>query len=109
MKIMNENEFKEKLTKLDSHLICETITKDNAKAELNGSFVQVQQQSAGDVIVKYDGEPVLSMIEVDGTSAIKLEVSYVDKPDSKMLADLIALCGSYLPACDCHLGGNEDD
>lgn len=106
---MNENEFKEKLTKLDSHLSCEIITKDNAKAELNGSFVQVQQQSAGDVIVKYDGEPVLSMIEVDGTPAIKLEVGYVDKPNSKMLADLIALCGSYLPACDCHLGGNEDD
>lgn len=106
---MNENEFKEKLTKLDSHLSCEIITKDNTKAELNGAFVQVQQQFAGDAIVKYAGEPVLSMIEVDGTPAIKLEVSYVDKPNSKMLADLIELCGSYLPACDCLLGGNEDD
>ncbi|WP_304134396.1 hypothetical protein [Limosilactobacillus coleohominis] len=109
MKNMNENEFKEKLTKLDSHLSCEIITKDNTKAELNGAFVHLQQQSAGDAIVKYDGEPVLSMTEVDGTPAIKLEVRYVDKPDSKMLADLIALCGSYLPMCGRPLGGNEDD
>lgn len=94
---MNENEFKEKLTKLDSHLSCEIITKDNTKAELNGDFVQLQQQFAGNVIVKYADEPVLSMIKVDGTPALKLEVGYVDKPDSKMLADLIKLCGDYLP------------
>lgn len=59
--------------------------------------MQVQQQFAGNVIVKYAGEPVLSMIEVDGTTAIKLEGGYVDKPSSKMLADLIELCGDYLP------------
>ena len=91
------NELQEKLTKLDSHLSCEIITKYNTKAELNGDFVQLQQQSAGDVIVKYAGETVLSMIEVDGTPAIKLEVDYVDKPNSKMFANLIELCGSYLP------------
>ena len=94
---MNENEFKEKLTKLDSHLSCEIITKGNTKAELNGDFMQLQRQFAGDVLVKYAGELVLSMIEVDGTPAIKLEVGYVDKPNSKMLADLIELCGDYLP------------
>ena len=94
---MLKNDLQEKLTKLDSHLSCEIITKDNTKAELNGDFVQLQQQSAGDVIVKYDGEPVLSMIEVDGTPAIKLKVGYVDKPNSKMFANLIELCGSYLP------------
>lgn len=94
---MKENEFKEKLAKLDSHLSCEIITKNNTKAELNGDFMQLQRQFAGDVLVKYAGELVLSMIEVDGTPAIKLEVGYVDKPDSKMLADLIKLCGDYLP------------
>lgn len=93
---MNENEFKEKLTKLDSHLSCEIITKDNTKAELNGDFVQLQQQFAGNVIVKYADEPVLSMIKVNGTPAIKLEVGYVDKTNSKMFADLIKLCGDYL-------------
>ena len=40
---------------------------------------------------------MLSMIEIDGTPAIKLEVGYVDKPNSKMFANLIELCGSYLP------------
>ena len=94
---MLKNELQEKLTKLDSHLSCEIITKDNTKAELNGDFVQLQQQSAGDVIVKYDGETVLSMIEVDGTPAIKLNGGYVDKPNSKMFANLIEICGSYLP------------
>mgnify|MGYP006883352484 FL=1 len=91
------NELQEKLTKLDSHLSCEIITKDNTKAELNGDFLELQQQSAGDVIVKYAGETVLSMIEVDGTPAIKLNVGYVDKTNSKMFANLIELCGSYLP------------
>lgn len=94
---MLKNELQEKLTKLDSHLSCEIITKDNKKAKLNGNFLELQQQSAGDVIVKYDGETVLSMIEVDGTPAIKLEVGYLDKPNSKMFANLIELCGSYLP------------
>lgn len=94
---MKENEFKEKLTKLDSHLSCEIITKGNTKVDLNGNTLQFQQQSTGDVIVKYANEPVLSMIEVDGTPAIKLEVGYVDKPNSKMFANLIELCGSYLP------------
>ena len=91
------NELQEKLTKLDSHLSCEIITKDNIKAELNGDFLELQQQSTGDVIVKYAGETVLSMIEVDGTPAIKLNVGYVDKSNSKMFANLIELCGSYLP------------
>ena len=94
---MLKNELQEKLTKLDSHLSCEIITEDNTKANLNGTFVELQQQSAGDVIVKYDGETLLSMIEVDGTPAIKLEVGYLDKPNSKMFANLIELCGSYLP------------
>lgn len=94
---MLKNELQEKLTKLDSHLSCEIITKDNTKVDLNGDFFELQQQSAGDVIVKYAGETVLSMIEVDGTPAIKLEVDYVDKPNSKMFANLIELCGSYLP------------
>lgn len=94
---MLKNELQEKLTKLDSHLRCEIVTKDNTKAELNGDFLELQQQSAGDVIVKYAGETVLSMIEVDGTPAIKLNVGYVDKPNSKMFANLIELCGSYLP------------
>ena len=94
---MLKNELQEKLTKLDSQLKCEIITKDNTKVDLNGNFVKLQQQSAGDVIVKYAGETVLSMIEVDGTPAIKLEVGYLDKPNSKMFANLIELCGSYLP------------
>lgn len=94
---MLKNELQEKLTKLDSHLSCEIITEDNTKANLNGTFVELQQQSAGDVIVKYDGETLLSMIEVDGTPAIKLEVGYLDKPNSKLFANLIELCGSYLP------------
>lgn len=94
---MLKNELQEKLTKLDSHLSCEIITKDNTKVDLNGDFFELQQQSAGDVIVKYAGETVLSMIEVDGTPAIKLEVGYVDKLNSKMFANLIELCGSYLP------------
>lgn len=99
---MLKNELQEKLTKLNSHLSCELITKDETKAELNGDFLELQQQKAGDVIVKYAGEPVLSMIEVDGAPAIKLEVGYVDKPNSKMFANLIELCGSYLP-------DNEDE
>lgn len=94
---MLKNELQEKLTKLDSHLSCEIITEDNTKANLNGTFVELQQQSAGDVIVKYDGETVLSMVEVDGTPAIELKVGYVDKHNSKMFANLIELCGSYLP------------
>lgn len=94
---MLKNELQDKLTKLDSHLSCEIITEDNTKANLNGTFLELQQQSAGDVIVKYDGETVLSMIEVEGTPAIKLEGGYLDKPNSKMFANLIELCGSYLP------------
>lgn len=94
---MTKNDLQEKLTKLDSHLSCEIITKDNTKVDLNGNTLQFQQQSAGDVIVKYANEPVLSMIEVDGTPVIELKVSYVDKPNSKMFANLIELCGSYLP------------
>lgn len=94
---MLKNELQEKLTKLDSQLKCEIITKDNTKVDLNGGFVEFQHQSAGDVIVKYAGETLLSMIEVDGTPAIKLKVDYVDKPSSKMFANLIELCGSYLP------------
>lgn len=94
---MLKNELQEKLTKLDSQLKCEIITKDSTKADLNGNFVKLHQQSAGDVIVKYAGETVLSMIEVDGTPAIELKVGYVDKPNSKLLANLIELCGSYLP------------
>lgn len=94
---MKENEFKEKLTKLDSHLSCENITKDNTKVDLNGNTLQFQQQSAGDVIVKYANEPVLSMTEFDGTPVIELKVDYVDKPNLKMFANLIELCGSYLP------------
>lgn len=97
---MLKNELQGKLTKLDLHLSCEIITKDNTEANLNGTFLELQQQSAGDVIVKYDGETVLSMIEVDGTPAIKLEVGYLDKPNSKMFANLIELCGSYLPDDD---------
>lgn len=94
---MLKNDLQEKLTKLDSHLSCEIITKDNTKVDLNGNVLQFQQQSAGDVIVKYANEPVLSMIEVDGTPAIELKIRYVDKPNSKMFANLIELCGSYLP------------
>lgn len=94
---MLKNELQDKLNKLDPHLSCEIITKDNTKVNLNGDFLELQQQSAGDVIVKYDGETVLSMIEVEGTPAIKLEVGYLDKPNSKMFANLIELCGSYLP------------
>lgn len=94
---MTNKELQEKLTKLDSHLSCEIITKDNTKVDLNGDFFELQQQSAGDVIVKYAGETVLSMIKVDGNPAIKLEVGYVDKPNSKMFANLINLCGNYLP------------
>ncbi|AIZ94654.1 hypothetical protein LfeInf_028 [Lactobacillus phage LfeInf] len=97
---MLKNELQNKLTKIDSHLSCEIITKDNTKANLNGTFLELQQQSAGDVIVKYDGEIVLSMIEVEGTPAIKLEGGYLDKPNSKMFANLIELCGSYLPDDD---------
>lgn len=94
---MLKNDLQEKLTKLDSHLSCEIITKDNTKVDLNGNVLQSQQQSAGDVIVKYANEPVLSMIEVDGIPVIELKVRYVDKPNSKMFANLIELCGNYLP------------
>lgn len=94
---MLKNELQEKLAKLDSQLKCEIITKDNTKFDVNGGFAEFQRQSAGDVIVKYAGETVLSMIEVDGTPAIELKGGYVDKPSSKLLANLIELCGSYLP------------
>lgn len=36
---MLKNELQEKLTKLDSHLSCEIITKDNTKVDLNGDFL----------------------------------------------------------------------
>lgn len=94
---MLKNELQEKLTKLDSQLKCEIITKDNTKVDVNGGFAEFQRQSVGDVIVKYAGETVLSMIEVDGTPAIELKGGYVDKSSSKLLANLIELCGSYLP------------
>lgn len=91
------NELQEKLTKLNSHLSCELITKDETKAELNGDFLELQQQEAGDVIVKYADEPVLVMSKVEGIPSIELKVTYVDKFNSKMFANLIELCGSYLP------------
>ena len=91
------NELQEKLTKLNSHLSCELITKDETKAELNGDFLELQQQKAGDVIVKYADEPVLIMSKVEGIPSIELKVTYVDKFNSKMFANLIELCGSYLP------------
>ncbi len=91
------NELQEKLTKLNSHLSCELITKDETKAELNGDFLELQQQEAGDVIVKYADEPVLIMSKVEGIPSIELKVTYVDKFNSKMFANLIELCGSYLP------------
>ena len=91
------NELQEKLTKLNSHLSCELITKDETKAELNGDFLELQQQEAGDVIVKYADEPVLIMSKVEGIPIIELKVTYVDKFNSKMFANLIELCGSYLP------------
>ena len=94
---MLKNELQEKLTKLDSHLSCEIITKDNTEADLNGTFLELRQRYAGDVIVKYAGATLLSMIEVDGTPAIKLENIYLDKPYSRLFANLIELCGSYLP------------
>lgn len=91
------NELQEKLTKLNSHLSCELITKDETKAELNGDFLELQQQEAGDVIVKYADEPVLIMSKVEGIPSIEVKVTYVDKFNSKMFANLIELCGSYLP------------
>lgn len=91
------NELQEKLTKLNSHLSCELITKDETKAKLNGDFLELQQQEAGDVIVKYADEPVLIMSKVEGIPSIELKVTYVDKFNSKMFANLIELCGSYLP------------
>lgn len=91
------NELQEKLTKLNSHLSCELITKDETKAELNGDLLELQQQEAGDVIVKYADEPVLIMSKVEGIPSIELKVTYVDKFNSKMFANLIELCGSYLP------------
>ena len=91
------NELQEKLTKLNSLLSCELITKDETKAELNGDFLELQQQEAGDVIVKYADEPVLIMSKVEGIPSIELKVTYVDKFNSKMFANLIELCGSYLP------------
>lgn len=91
------NELQKKLTKLNSHLSCELITKDETKAELNGDFLELQQQEAGDVIVKYADEPVLIMSKVEGIPSIELKVTYVDKFNSKMFANLIELCGSYLP------------
>lgn len=91
------NELQEKLTKLNSHLSCELITKDETKAELNGDFLELQQQEAGDVIVKYADEPVLIMSKVEGIPSIESKVTYVDKFNSKMFANLIELCGSYLP------------
>ncbi len=97
MKKIQSNDFGTKLTNLDSHLNFEVVTKDETKAELNGDFLQLQQQEAGDVIVKYADDPVLAMVEVENTPVIKLEVTYVDKLNSKMFADLIRLCGEYLP------------
>lgn len=91
------NELQKKLTKLDPHLRCEIVTKDETKAELNGDFLELQQQEAGDVIVKYADEPVLVMSKVEGIPSIELKVTYVDKFNSKMFANLIELCGSYLP------------
>lgn len=91
------DELQEKLTKLNSHLSCELITKDETKAELNGNFLELQQQEAGDVIIKYADEPVLIMSKVEGIPSIELKVTYVDKFNSKMFANLIELCGSYLP------------
>lgn len=97
MKKIQFNDFGTKLNNLDSHLNFEVVTKDKTKAELNGDFLQLQQQEAGDVIIKYADDPVLTMLEVEGTPAIRLEVGYVDKLNSKMFADLIKLCGEYLP------------
>ncbi|WP_283593216.1 hypothetical protein [Limosilactobacillus galli] len=97
MKKIQSNDFGTKLNNLDSHLNFEIVTKDETNAELNGDFLQLRHQEAGDVIVKYADDPVLAMVEVENTPVIKLEVAYVDKLDSKMFADLIKLCGEYLP------------
>ena len=37
------------------------------------------------------------MSKVEGIPRIELKVTYVDKFNSKMFANLIELCGSYLP------------
>lgn len=35
--------------------------------------------------------------EVEGTPAIKTETGYFDKDNAKLIANLIELCGTYLP------------
>ena len=92
-----KNELQKELTKLDSHLSCEIITKESGKATLSGDTLILPQHSAGDVLVKYDDVLILTMLEVEGTPAIKTEVGYFDKDNAKLIANLIELCGAYLP------------
>lgn len=92
-----KNELQKKLKELDPHLSCEVVTKEEAKATLNGDVLVLAQYSAGDVLVKYKDELFLAMQKIEDTPVIKLEVTYTDKRNSKLFANLIELCGNYLP------------
>ena len=93
----DETTFSKRLTKLNSHLSFKVITKDEAKPELKGNTLILNQHGAGDVVIKYGDTTILEMQEIEGVPCIKLEVRYVDKTDANMLADLIKLRGDYLP------------
>lgn len=98
----DETTFGKRLSKLNELLSFCVVIKDEGKAKLIGDTLTLKQHNAGDVVIYYDGEPILELVEIDGIPAIRLDVRYVGKENSaeisaKMLADLIKLCGDYLP------------
>ena len=98
----DETTFGKRLSKLNELLSFHVVTKDEGKAKLMGDTLILKQYSAGDIVINYDGEPILEMVEINGMPAIRLDVRYVGKDNSaeisaKMFADLVNLCDEYLP------------
>lgn len=94
---VRSSEFSKALKKLDPHLSLEIVTKDSANVDLNGDFLEVNQQAAGDVIVKYNDDSIVTLKEVEATPVMELGFTYVDRINAPLVGDLIKLCGEYLP------------
>lgn len=100
---INTKELQKELSKIDSKLTCEVIEKDNVKSEFNGNIIEINQENAGDVKVKYEDNLVLTL-NSDSELGYYLDFAFdaIDKESAILFGNIVKLCGSYLP-------DNEED
>ena len=95
---INIKELQKELSKIDSKLTCEVIEKDNVNPEFNGNIIEINQENAGDVKVKYKNNLVLTLTgDSELGYYLDFAIEVVEKEYSNMFGEVVKVCGTYLP------------